>query len=101
MTCPACDSKVEARDVAKHQCPTCGRKIYFHDRLRWLRGLACVLLAVLTISYSFPREADLGKFLLWICLLVFVFYLFFILSFFLIPPEVDLLPPHGPIRLDI
>jgi hypothetical protein len=55
---------------------------------------------LMTIHW-FPREADLGYFLLWLAALVVVFYAVFIASLFTLPPKVDLVPGQGPIRLDI
>jgi hypothetical protein len=101
MECPSCQSKVGFRDVARERCPTCASKIYWSDKWRWLRGLSCLLLTILLIGHWFPREADLGEFLLWLVALVFVFYAVFIASGFIIPPDVSLVPERGPIRLDI
>ena len=93
--------KVTGRDVRQRQCPSCGSKIYWWDKWRWLRGLSCALLAILMISHWFPREADLGEFLLWMVSLLIVFLALLIGSLFMLPPKVDLVPGQGPIRLDI
>jgi hypothetical protein len=101
MECPQCHCKVTGRDVRQRRCPTCATKIYWSDEWRWLRGVSCGLLAVLAISHWFPREADLGEFLLWLVLWLVVSYALLIASLFLLPPKVDLVPGRGPIRIDI
>ncbi len=101
MECPSCRSEVGFRDVADERCPKCAIKIYWWDKWRWLRGLSCVVLAILMISHWFPRQQDLGYFLLWMASLLIVFFALLIGSFFTLPPKVDLVPPRGPIRLDI
>lgn len=101
MQCPKCQSEVSFRDVADERCPTCATKIYWVDKWRWLRTLGCVLVAILMIGHWFPREADLGEFLLWLGSCFLVFFALFIGSFFTLPPKVDLVRAHGPIRLDI
>jgi hypothetical protein len=101
MQCPKCQSKVSFRDVADERCPKCAIKIYWWDKWRWLRGLSCGLLAILMISHWFPREADLGEFLLWVGSWGLVSFALLIGSFFTLPPKVDLVRAHGPIRLNI
>src|SRR5215475_11584544 len=73
LKCPHCHGEVGFRDVAKERCPTCTGRLYWSDRWRWLRGLSCVLLAILLVSHWFPHEADIGYFLLWLVVLVFRF----------------------------
>ena len=102
MECPGCHCKVTFRDTAGGRCPDCAIKIYLSDnKWRWLRGIGCVLLTALVIYHWFPRTADLGAFLRWIAAFVGIFYVLFIGSMFILTPNVDLVPPRGPIRLDI
>ncbi len=53
------------------------------------------------ISHWFPRDLDIGRFLLWLVLWLIVDYALLVASLFALPPKVDLVPGRGPIRLDI
>jgi hypothetical protein len=52
-------------------------------------------------SHWFPELADLGGVLLWLVATFTVYLAVLIGSMFVLVPDVDLVPPHGPIRLDI
>jgi len=86
LKCPHCHENVGFRDVANERCPKCASKLYWSDKWRWLRGLSCVLLAIVVVSHWFPRKADLGDLLLWLAAVVVVFYAVLIASLLLIPP---------------
>jgi hypothetical protein len=102
MECPRCHFKVGFREIAGERCPCCKGKVYVSDRKwGWLRGVSSVLVAVLMLVYWFPRQANILYFLLWMTSLLIVFVILLIGSMFLIPPELDLVPRRGPIRLDI
>lgn len=59
------------------------------------------VLGILITGFWFPSKADLEYFLLWMGLLLLVFIALLIGSFFVLRPQVELVPEHGPIRLDI
>jgi hypothetical protein len=66
-----------------------------------LRGLSSVGLAVVLTCYWFPKQPDLGWLFIWMLALLIVFVVLLVGSMFLFHPDVDLVPPHGAIRLDI
>ena len=66
-----------------------------------MRGLSSLGLAVVLTCYWFPTRPDLGWFFIWMLGTLVVFFVLLIGSMFLFHPDIDLVPPHGPIRLDI
>jgi hypothetical protein len=104
MTCPQCRGNVSFRDVGKERCPACEARIYFSPGGNWPRGLGCGLLTILLTYRLLPIRqpgADFGAFLLWLggCFLLYLVLLF--ASIRVLPPEIELVPPDGPLRLDL
>jgi hypothetical protein len=101
MECPQCKHKVSGIDVKQHRCPSCSVKIYWWDKMAVAASLSCDLLAILAISHWFPRDLDIGAFILLCGLWFVVSFSLLVVSLFALPPKVDLVPGQGPIRLDI
>jgi hypothetical protein len=75
-------------------------KIYFSPKWRWLRGISCGLVAVLLTYRWYPLEGSFAGHIFWYGVVFAVFWVLFILSLIVFPPEIELIP-DGPIRLDL
>jgi hypothetical protein len=102
MECPWCHSALAFREVAGRRCPSCNVRIYLSDqRWKWLRVLSSVGLAAVLTCHWFPRSPDLVWFFLWLLGLLVIAFVLLMGSMFVLRPDIDLVPPHGPISLDI
>jgi hypothetical protein len=101
MQCPQCHAKVRFAQIAKHRCPNCGAKIYLSDKCRWLRGLGCGLIVILLNYRWYPLEGSFALHITWCFVVLLTFFVLLLSSIYLLPPEVDLAPQDGPIRLDL
>jgi len=101
MHCPQCRAKVSFAQAANHRCPTCGVKIYLSDRWRWLRGVGCGLIVILLNFRWYPLEGSFALHITWWFVVLLMFLVLFFGSIYLLPPEVDLAPQDGAIRLDL
>lgn len=98
MQCPQCHAKV---NLTQDRCPSCGVKLYRFDRWRWLRGMGCGLLAILLNLQWYPLEGSFALHIAWCFVALLVYFILLLSSMYLLPPEVDLAPQDGPIRLDL
>jgi hypothetical protein len=57
MECPKCQCKVTGRDARQRRSLTCGSKISWLDEWRWLGGLSCGLLAIVSIIQWFSTRS--------------------------------------------
>src|SRR5579864_6904024 len=99
MHCPRCGGGVRSADVARRRCPKCESKIYWVDRWRWLRGISCglVSLTVLAVLYRlYPFDHTLVWVFAYCAVWLAVSFALLVASLFLLPPAIDLVPPHGP-----
>jgi len=101
MQCPRCDSKVSFAQMSRHRCPTCAAKLYFSPKWRWLRGISCGLAVILLTYRWYPLEGTLARHFIWCVVDVTMFFVLLLTSFYLLPPEIDLVPGDGPVRLDL
>src|SRR5258708_26206307 len=101
MQCPKCHAKIIFAQMARHNCPSCGEKIYFSAKWRWLRGISCGLVDILLNYQWYPTEGSFGGHLIWLVTLGIVFLLLLFGSIRLLPPEIDLVPENGPLRLGL
>ena len=87
--------------MAKHRCPSCATKIYFSPKWRWLRGIACGLVVILLTYRSYPLEGSLARHFVWAAAVLLLFVVLLLISIYVLPPDIDLVPEDGPIRLDL
>jgi hypothetical protein len=101
MQCPRCHALISFAQMAKHRCPSCSVKVYFSPKWRWLRDIACSIVALLSTCRWYPLERSLELHVVWCATLFLVFLALLLTSVYLLPPEVDLVPETGPVRLDL
>ncbi len=101
MQCPRCHAKVGFAQMAKHRCPSCAARIYFSPKWRWLRGISCGLVVILLTYRWYPLEGSLARHFVWCAATLLVFVVLLLISVYLLPPEIDLVPGDGPLRLDL
>jgi DNA-directed RNA polymerase subunit RPC12/RpoP len=101
LPCPRCKRELTIKHVSG-PCPHCGGKVYFYDRWRWPRGIACGFLALLPMYLWYHFDGTLVLFIEWLAFVgVLWFVLFFFVSYRIVPPKLALAPQDGPIRLDV
>lgn len=101
MQCPKCRVKLSFDQITQRRCPNCGAKIYLCLKWRWLRGISCGLVAILLNYRWYPLEGSFVAHIIWLAVVGAVFIVLSIISLRIIPPEIDLVPQDGPIRLDL
>jgi DNA-directed RNA polymerase subunit RPC12/RpoP len=101
MQCPQCQATIGLAEMSKHRCPSCASKIYFSPKWQWLRGIACGAVVILVTYRWYPFDGSLTYHLLW-CVASLLMFVFLLLgSIYVLPPEIELVPGDGPIRLDL
>lgn len=101
LPCPQCKAEVSLRNIPG-PCPRCGEKLYFYDRWRWPRAIACGAIALTPMFFGYHFDGTLVLWLKWLAFVwVFWFVLFFFVSYRVVSPELARAPQDGTVRLGI
>src|SRR4051812_3997754 len=101
MQCPQCRARLQFSHVGKHRCPRCEARIYFSRDDRWLRGISCGVVSIAVNYRWYPLEGGCELHLLWYATAFVVLLAFLLVSFFLLPPNIELTSDSGSIRLNL